>query len=304
MKTWSTTSSSRIARGWARRSGVMMLGGGVAVAGLVAVAPVAAADIVIGTCTIVSSPTPANHTVCPGADLSGADLSGLDLSYAELSGANFVATDLSGANLTEADLKNATLGQDVGLTILTNANLTGADFTGTQLSPGNQTAQAGPGGTATVSWVDPTTVYGYDVTFGPCTPASGSVFSVGTTEVTCNVSTAVGGPGTLTFDVTVDPFGDAPTISGTPSAGTVGVAYNFAFTVAGTPAPTVTTTDPLPAGIALSAAGVLSGTPTVAGSFPITVTASNGVTPDATTDVTVEISPTSPNGSLQDLFGS
>lgn len=303
MTTLSMSGSSRIGRGWTRRCGAVVLGGGVAVAGLVAVAPVAAADVVIGTCTIVDNPTPATHTVCPGADLSGADLSGVDLSYAELSGASFVASSLNSANLTAADLTNALLGQEEGFTDLENANLTGADFSGTLLSPGNQTSQADSGGTATVSWGDPAETFGYPVTFGPCTPASGSVFSVGTTSVTCNVSTTVGGPGTVTFDVDVAPYGVAPTISGAPPAGTVGTAYSFAFTVAGAPAPTVTTTDPLPAGLTLSAAGVLSGTPTAAGSFPITVTASNGVTPDATTGVSIEIAPASTNGSLDDLFG-
>ena len=296
--------SSRIGRGRARRCGAVVLGVGVVVAGAVAVAPVAVADVVIGTCTIVDNPTPATHTVCPNADLSGANLSGLDLSYAELAGASFVASSLNSANLTEADLTGALIGTDVGITDLDNADLTGAIFTNTGVSPGNQNVEAGPGGTATVTWNDPTQDNGWGLTLGPCAPASGSVFSVGTTPVTCGVNSGAGGPGTLTFDVTVDPSGDAaPTISGTPPAGTVGAAYSFAFTVAGTPAPTVTTTDPLPAGLTLSTAGVLSGTPTAAGSFPITATASNGVTPDATTAVSIEIAPASTNGSLDDLFG-
>ncbi|MFE5700494.1 hypothetical protein [Rhodococcus koreensis] len=175
------------------------------------------------------------------------------------------------------------------ITDLDNADLTVTIFTNTAVSPGNQNVEADRGGTATVIWNDPTQDHGWGLTLGPCAPASGSVFSVGTTLVTAGVSSGAGGPGTLAFDVTVDPFGGAPTISGTPPAGTVGTAYSFAFTVAGTPAPTVTTTDPLPAGLTLSAAGVLSGTPTAAGSFPITVTASNGVTPDAATGVSIEI---------------
>ncbi len=47
------------------------------------VAPVpASADMVVNGCTIVSNPTPTHHTNCPGADMSGANLSGVDLSYA------------------------------------------------------------------------------------------------------------------------------------------------------------------------------------------------------------------------------
>ncbi|RZL79662.1 MAG: hypothetical protein EOP32_18895 [Rhodococcus sp. (in: high G+C Gram-positive bacteria)] len=196
--------SSRIGRGRARRCGAVVLGVGVAVAGAVAVAPVAAADIVIGTCTIVDNPTPATHTVCPNADLSSANLSGLDLSYAELAGASFVASSLNSANLTEADLTGALLGEQEGTTDLDNADLTGAIFTNTAVSPGNQNVEADPGGTATVTWNDPTQDHGWGLTLGPCAPASGSVFSVGTTPVTCGVSSGAGGPGTLTFDVTVD----------------------------------------------------------------------------------------------------
>ena len=41
----------------------------------------------------------------------------------------------------------------------------------------------------------------------------------------------------------------------------------------------------------MSSAGVLSGTPTTAGSFPITVTASNGVAPNAVKTFTLVIAP-------------
>ena len=49
----------------------------------------ASADTVIGTCTIVSNPTPTTFTNCPGANLTGpVNLTGFDLSYANLSGAD------------------------------------------------------------------------------------------------------------------------------------------------------------------------------------------------------------------------
>ena len=49
----------------------------------------ASADTVIDGCTIVSNPTAANFTNCPGVDLTGSDLSGVDLSYADLAGTRF-----------------------------------------------------------------------------------------------------------------------------------------------------------------------------------------------------------------------
>lgn len=67
-----------------------------------------------------------------------------------------------------------------------------------------------------------------------------------------------------------------PTITGTPPAGYVGVAYTFPFTLAaGTPPYRVTLREgTLPAGLALSSSGVLSGTPTTA-SAPVDLTIRN-----------------------------
>lgn len=65
------------------------------------------------------------------------------------------------------------------------------------------------------------------------------------------------------------------------SGGTVNAAFSQTFTATGgTGALTFATASPLPSGLTLSAAGVLSGTPTQPGTFPITVTATdaNGCT--------------------------
>ena len=47
------------------------------------------------------------------------------------------------------------------------------------------------------------------------------------------------------------------------------------MTATGTPAPTFSESGPLPSGVTLSPAGLLSGTATESGSFPITLTATN-----------------------------
>ena len=84
----------------------------------------------------------------------------------------------------------------------------------------------------------------------------------------------------------------APNFSGTPTAGTVGSPYSFAFTgITGSPAPTFTMSPTPVSGLTISAAGVISGTPTTAGSFPITVTASNGKAPNAVKTFTLSIAP-------------
>ena len=97
-----------------------------------------------------------------------------------------------------------------------------------------------------------------------------------------------------------------PALTGNAPAGTVGLPYRHAYTLGGQPAPTVAVTGVLPPGLTLTPAGVLSGTPTAAGSYPVTLTASNGIGVDAVRQVTVVVSdpaPEPPAGSLPD-FGS
>jgi hypothetical protein len=110
-------------------------------------------------------------------------------------------------------------------------------------------------------------------------------------RVSTNNSAGTSDQAFLTMTLPEGVAGTAPDFTGTPSSGTVGVAYSFAFTgVTGSPAPTFTL-DPatVAGGITISPAGVLSGTPTTDGSFPITVTAANGVAPDAVQTFTLVV---------------
>jgi hypothetical protein len=69
------------------------------------------------------------------------------------------------------------------------------------------------------------------------------------------------------------------------------VAGSFTVTATGFPAPTFTKTGTLPAGVTLTSTGKLSGTPVAgaAGSYPITITASNGVGSNATQSFTLTV---------------
>ena len=67
----------------------------------------------------------------------------------------------------------------------------------------------------------------------------------------------------------------------------MGTAGTFTPTATGTPAPTITETGPLPAGVTFTG-GSLTGTPT-SGVFPITFTASNGAVPNATQHFTLTV---------------
>ncbi|GAA2143081.1 hypothetical protein GCM10009825_33010 [Arthrobacter humicola] len=85
-----------------------------------------------------------------------------------------------------------------------------------------------------------------------------------------------------------------------PATATVGTAYTYTFAATGNPAPTFrVSSGALPAGLGLnSTTGVLSGTPTTAGPATFTVTATNGVSPDAVTpSLTITVNPAeSPDG--------
>jgi hypothetical protein len=61
----------------------------------------------------------------------------------------------------------------------------------------------------------------------------------------------------------------------------VGVAYSFSCTATGT-VPITFAAAGLPTGLTISPAGVISGRPTLPGTFPGTITASNGTPPNAT----------------------
>lgn len=107
-------------------------------------------------------------------------------------------------------------------------------------------------------------------------------------DVNANAPATLMVAGTVTVIVPTAPLFTAST----PPGGTVSTAYSYTFTASGSPAPTfAVASGSLPAGLTLdSATGVLSGTPTTAGTSTFTVTASNGVAPDATTGtITVTI---------------
>src|SRR5208283_2481916 len=109
------------------------------------------------------------------------------------------------------------------------------------------------------------------------------------------------------FTLTVD---QAPAITSASSKTfTEGAASSFTVTATGSPTPTIAESGALPTGVTFNA-GVLSGTPTASGTFPITFTASNGVLPNAVQNFTLTVNQapaiTSANSTTftENLFGS
>lgn len=115
---------------------------------------------------------------------------------------------------------------------------------------------------------------------------------------TITASSGCPAPGTTSETV-------APTItSGAPADATAGQPYSTTVTATGTPKPVFTATG-LPAGLTIdSTTGVVSGTPTTAGSSTVTITASNGTAPNATQVVTITVQPPTATGGASPTSGA
>ena len=121
----------------------------------------------------------------------------------------------------------------------------------------------------------------------------GELTGVPTTAETANftvtASNSTGIDDVQPFTMVVQPAPASPLITSlAPNDGTVGVAYTFAVTASGFPAPAFTVTiGTLPDGLTLDAAsGVIEGTPTTLGMSTFTITASNA---EGSDDVEYEI---------------
>jgi Putative Ig domain len=122
------------------------------------------------------------------------------------------------------------------------------------------------------------------------TPAAGTA---GTYPVTLSATNASGSTATLALTITVNAAA-APVITSASTADfTLNQAGAVAITTTGAPTPKITETGGLPAGLTLvdngNGTALLSGTPTATGTTSITITASNGISPDATQPFTIVV---------------
>ena len=102
---------------------------------------------------------------------------------------------------------------------------------------------------------------------------SGRPTGTGTYPITIVASNGIGTNASQSFVLTV---GNGPSFLGSPQATFVeGTTGSLQLTANGSPAPTYSTGTGLPAGVTLSATGLLSGDPTVTGTFAFTVTITN-----------------------------
>ena len=178
----------------------------------------------------------------------------------------------------------------------------------TPILPGAPTIGAGTPGNnqATIAFTTPANTGGTAITLysATCTPSGTGTNTVSPivvgslpngTTYTCSVraSNSVGqGPASGTVMVTPAPTPTAPIItSANATTYTVNAPGSFSVTATGTPSTfTYSSTGTLPTGVSFSTStGVLSGTPTLAGTFPFTVGVTNGVAPPASQGFTLTV---------------
>ncbi|MCW2930892.1 MAG: hypothetical protein JWM19_1854, partial [Actinomycetia bacterium] len=122
------------------------------------------------------------------------------------------------------------------------------------------------------------------------TPATGTA---GTYPVTVTATNSSGSTATLALTITVTTAA-APAITSASTADfTAGQAGAVAITTTGSPVPAITESGMLPAGLSFTdnhnGTALISGTPTTTGTTDITITASNGVSPNATQSFTIVV---------------
>jgi hypothetical protein len=118
---------------------------------------------------------------------------------------------------------------------------------------------------------------------------SGTPSGTGTTLASLTATNATGTSTPVTLTITVGAAAAAPVITSATSApGTVGTP--FSYTIAATGSPTSFTASPLPSGLVLNGAtGVISGTPTVAGTTSAILRATNATGTSSPTTLTITV---------------
>ena len=185
----------------------------------------------------------------------------------------FTLTVNAAPHVTSAASASLTVGQAGAFTVTTSGRPTAA-VTETGALPGGVTFTDNGDGTATLGG----------------TPAAGTT---GSYALTIGAANGVSPQATQAFILSVD---GPPTIT---SAATVtfsaGYAGSFTVTAKGPPAPALSETGSLPSGLTFTDNGdgtaALAGTPAAGsqGSYPLTLTADNGVSPDATQSFTLTV---------------
>jgi hypothetical protein len=234
------------------------------------------------TFTITASGSPTSYSASPlPAGLSIASGTGVISGTPTAAGTTSVllgATNSSGTGNATLTITIAAAGV---APIITNSPLTAGGTTGSAFTFAISASGSPTGFTATPLPAGLSIATGTGIITG--TPSA-----VGSTSVLLGATNG-SGTGNATLTITVAAAGTAPVINNSPltAAGTTGTPFSFAITAAGSP--TSYSTSPLPAGLTLApSTGIVTGTPTTAGSLAVVISATNAYgTGSATVTVTI-----------------
>jgi hypothetical protein len=169
-------------------------------------------------------------------------------------------------------------------------------------TPGSFTVTATGGPTPAISTTSalPAGVTLTDNGDGTATLASTAATAAGSYPITITAANGVSPNATQSFTLTVNAAPAAPAITSAASATfTAGTPGSFTVTTTGNPTPAISTASTLPTGVTLTDNGngtatLASTAGTAAGSYPITITAANGVGTNATQTFTLTVNPVAP----------
>ena len=123
---------------------------------------------------------------------------------------------------------------------------------------------------------------------------SGTPTTVGTTSVSITATNGVGTSSAVTLTITISNPA-IPVVTPATRAGTTGSAFSYQIVASNAPTSYAIATGTLPAGLTLnSSTGLISGTPTAAGTSTLGITATNGVGTSASATITITISNPAP----------
>ena len=152
------------------------------------------------------------------------------------------------------------------------------------------------GGTTPYTWSATGLPNGLSVS--PAGVITGTPTALGVFTVSVTVTDQSGAKANASLSLTVNPAPVTITTTGiTPPV--IGTSFSVAFSATGGTPPYTWTATGLPTGVTLSSTGTLSGTPTSAGTFPITVTVTDSAGQTATENLNLVVTlPAAPGTSL------
>jgi uncharacterized repeat protein (TIGR03803 family) len=237
-----------------------------------------------GTGTVTLTVT--GLTPLPGLSVPGSGTGALDLSGTP------TATGTASFTVTATDMAGASTSQNYTVVVNPPVSITTTGLaTGTVRQPAyNQTITA-MGGTGTLTFTAPAASLPPGLNLSSSGVLSGTPTSAGSFTFMVTATDAVGAQGTTSFTTTINQAISVSTAALEAwTAGLAGYSQSIVAT-GGTGSLTFSASGTLPTGLSLSSSGILSGTPTAAGSYTFTVTATDSLGAAGSQAYTLTINP-------------